>query len=126
MMREMSRDAVPLSTGSGLHWSWLILSVLTLLAAFLRLWHIQESLWVDELHTSWCLQGGLDEVAERATIGNQSPLYFYLMWAITSLLGESELTLRLPSLVAGIALPGAAYLLARRTLPEETRMPPLL
>ncbi len=106
MMREMSR----LSS-----WShWLLLAGITALAAVLRLWQIGESLWVDELHTSWCVQGGFWQVSERAMAGNQSPLYFYLVWGVTRLLGESEFTLRLPSLLAGIALPGMTWLLVRQ------------
>lgn len=106
MMREMSRSS------SRIH--WLLLAAITALAAVLRLWQISESLWVDELHTSWCVQGSFWKVAERAAAGNQSPLYFYLAWAVTRLLGESEFTLRLPSLLAGVALPGMTWLLVRR------------
>jgi mannosyltransferase len=106
MMREMSRSS------SWIH--WLLLAAIMALAMVLRLWQINESLWVDELHTSWCVQGGFSQVAERAAVGNQSPLYFYLMWGVTRLLGESEFTLRLPSLLAGIALPGMTWLLVRR------------
>ena len=91
-----------------------MLAGITALAGVLRLWQIHESLWVDELHTSWCVQGGFWQVSERAMAGNQSPLYFYLVWGVTRLLGESEFTLRLPSLLAGIALPGMTWLLVRR------------
>ena len=106
MMREMSRLT---------SWShWLMLAGITALAGVLRLWQIHESLWVDELHTSWCVQGGFWQVSERAMAGNQSPLYFYLVWGVTRLLGESEFTLRLPSLLAGIALPGMTWLLVRQ------------
>ncbi|MFN0017118.1 MAG: glycosyltransferase family 39 protein [Pirellulaceae bacterium] len=94
--------------------NWMILAIITALAALLRLWQINESLWVDELHTSWCVQGSIFDVAPRAAEGNQSPLYFWLVWGITRLFGESELTLRLPSLLAGIALPAIAWLLVRR------------
>jgi mannosyltransferase len=107
MIREMGRNSSSL-------WNWMILAGITALAAVLRLWQINESLWVDELHTSWCVQGGFWQVAERAAAGNQSPAYFYLVWGITRLLGESEFTLRLPSLLAGIALPGVTWLLVRR------------
>ena len=106
MMREMSRIS---------SWpNWSILAAITALAAVLRLWQIGESLWVDELHTSWCVQGSFSQVAKRAALGNQSPLYFYLVWGVTRLLGESEFSLRLPSLLAGIALPGMTWLLVRR------------
>lgn len=96
-----------------------MLAGVTALAAVLRLWQINESLWVDELHTSWCVQGSFWQVAERAAAGNQSPVYFYLVWGVTRLLGESEITLRLPSLLAGIALPGTVWLLVRRLWPRE-------
>jgi mannosyltransferase len=94
--------------------NWVMLAAITALAAVLRRWQINESLWVDELHTSWCVQGGFWHVSERATAGNQSPLHFYLVWGVTRLLGENEFTLRLPSQLAGIALPGMTWLLVRR------------
>jgi hypothetical protein len=56
----------------------------------------------------------LEEVASRAAIGNQSPLLFWLEWLLVQILGPSELTLRLPSIVAGTLLPGALYFLACR------------
>jgi uncharacterized membrane protein len=87
---------------------WLLLPIL-LLATLLRLWQINESLWLDELHSAWVVSAGASEIAERAQIGNQSPLYFYLLWATTSLFGMSEWALRLPSLVAGVGLVAIAY-----------------
>ena len=105
----------------------MILAGITALAAMLRLWQVNESLWIDELHTSWCVQAGLDQVAQRAAEGNQSPLYFWLVWGVTRLLGESEFTLRLPSVLAGIALPAMAWLLVRRLeLGEKTSLAAIL
>lgn len=120
MMRGMSR----ISSSS---LNWMTLAAITAFAAVLRLWQINESLWVDELHTSWCVQEGLSQVAERAAAGNQSPLYFYLVWGVTRVLGESEFTLRLPSLLAGIALPGMTWLLVQRLgLGEKTLLSAVL
>lgn len=119
-MRGMSLVSIPRTT-------WLSLAAITLLAAVLRLWQINESLWVDELHTSWCVQAGFENVPQRAAEGNQSPLYFWLLWGLTRVLGESEFTLRLPSLLAGIALPGMAWLLVRRLgLGEKTLLTAVL
>jgi mannosyltransferase len=84
------------------------------IAAALRFWQAGESLWLDELHTAWCATGKLSEVAPRAAIGNQSPLFFWLEWLLAQLLGESELALRLPSLIAGSLLPLALFLIAWR------------
>jgi len=90
--------------------------LLTAVAAALRLWQTGESLWLDELHTAWCAVGDLREVAQRAAIGNQSPLYFWFEWLLVQVFGEGEFTLRLPSLVAGSLLPLALFGLAwRRT-----------
>jgi hypothetical protein len=90
---------------------WLLLPIL-LLATLLRLWQINESLWLDELHSAWVVSAGVAEIVERAQIGNQSPLYFYLPWATTSLFGMNEWVLRLPSLVAGVGFVTLAYWLA--------------
>ena len=87
---------------------------ISLLAIALRLFPIHESLWIDELHTAWCAVGSLDEVLPRATIGNQSPLFFWLQWLLVRLLGPNEWSLRLPSFMAGALLPLAAFLLVRR------------
>ena len=86
----------------------------TVLAGAMQVWQARESLWLDELHTAWCAVGPLAEVAPRAAIGNQSPLFFWLEWLLVQGLGPSELALRLPSIAAGTLLPGALYVLARR------------
>lgn len=85
-----------------------------LLAAGVRLWQIRESLWLDELHTAWVVADGPGAVAARARIGNHSPPYFFAVWAVRGALGASELTLRLPSVVAGLALIGLLYVAVRR------------
>lgn len=95
-------------------WRWRLLCLVAILslAAFLRLWQVGESLWIDELHTSWVVSGKLSDVLPRAAMGNQSPLYFWGMWLLVQLTWQTEWTLRMPSLVAGIALPAAVYWLA--------------
>ncbi len=95
-------------------WPLLIAVGICVVAAALRVVPLGESLWLDELHTAWCAVGPLDEVARRAALGNQSPVFFGLEWLLLGLLGDSEFALRLPSLVAGSLLPLAVFLLARR------------
>jgi uncharacterized membrane protein len=95
-------------------WSLALLALFVFLGAGLRVWQARESLWLDELHTAWCAGGSLAEVAPRAAIGNQSPLFFWLEWLLVQLFGASELTLRLPSLIAGSLLPAALYGVAWR------------
>lgn len=101
-----SRFRLPHSESEGSYWS---LAIILLLAAILRLWQINESLWLDELHTAWVVSASLSDIPERAQVGNQSPVYFVLPWISTNLFGMSEWALRLPSVLAGLALVAAAY-----------------
>ncbi|GIW99514.1 MAG: hypothetical protein KatS3mg111_2847 [Pirellulaceae bacterium] len=61
---------------------------------------LTEPLWLDELHSSWVLSGRWEEVAPRAAMGNQTSLYFFALWILTGLTGQSEVALRMPSLIA--------------------------
>ncbi len=81
---------------------WLIAVVA--LGLWLRCSQARESLWLDELHTSWVVADGLPQILARARAGNQSPLYFYLEWGVVQLAGHHEWTLRLLSLAAGTGL----------------------
>jgi mannosyltransferase len=97
-----------------------LLGSTVVVAAILRGWQAGESLWLDELHTSWAVNGSLGEVVERAAIGNQSPLYFWLAWFFARLPMQPEIALRMPSLLAGCALPVALYWLTSTfTAPEK-------
>ncbi len=91
---------------------WLI--AILLLGVWLRCSQVHESLWLDELHTSWVVADGVGQIADRARAGNQSPLYFGLVWCVVQLLGHHEWTLRLLSWVAGSGLILATYELVRR------------
>jgi len=93
------------------------------LGVILRSWQVSESLWLDELHTSWTVGGSLSEVSERAAIGNQSPLYFWIAWFFARLPVPGEIALRLPSMLAGCALPVAVFWLAQKLLPKEQKEP---
>ena len=60
-----------------------------------------ESLWLDELHTSWAVSGSWQEIASRAAAGNQTPLYFWITGFLSLTLGQQpDWLLRLPSVVA--------------------------
>jgi hypothetical protein len=70
------------------------------IAIILRVPSCYESLWLDELHSAWCVWGSLGEVFPRAQIGNQSPLYFIGLWFWGQIVGDSEIGLRLSSVLA--------------------------
>ena len=71
---------------------------------------LAESLWLDELHTSWSIAGGSwRQVADRAAAGNQTPLYFWIAAAVVQTLGDStDWIVRAPSVVAWLAAMGLA------------------
>lgn len=92
----------------------LSLACIVLGGAALRAWQVNESLWLDELHTSWVVADGAGEVGQRARSGNQSPLYFWLVWAVVQWCGHTVWALRLLSLISGTALiAGLAWLVWR-------------
>lgn len=78
--------------------------MLTLLALLLRLPYLTQSLWLDEAIEALALKGYYGPLSSYMLSDFQPPLYHYLLQAWTSLFGYSELTLRLPSLLAGVGL----------------------
>lgn len=62
---------------------------------------IAEPLWIDELHTAWCIDDTIGAVSRRAAQGNQTPLYFWMEWLVCNQFGLTEFWLRLPSMVCG-------------------------
>ncbi len=78
----------------------LVSIVVAWIAIALRLPSCYESFWLDELHSAWSVWGPLDEVFPRAQIGNQSPFYFVGLWCWKQIIGDSEVGLRLSSVLA--------------------------
>jgi hypothetical protein len=81
-----------------------------------RLAFLDASLWLDEFSTLWAVESSFREVLHRVpAVMGQSPLYYLLPWASVHLFGESEVALRLPSLLAvaaaafGVGLTGSAF-----------------
>lgn len=75
-------------------------SIIFALAVMVRLPSCAESFWLDELHSAWIVWGSLGEVAPRAMAGNQTPFYFWGLWAWKQVMGDSEFMLRWPSVLA--------------------------
>ena len=76
---------------------------------------LRSSLWLDETGTAWAARGTLAEVWQRAFHpGQPSIAYAVLTWCAVHVGGFSELTLRMPSLVASVVATTGVYLLARR------------
>jgi len=97
---------------------------LAILAAILvaRLWAMPlgSSLWLDEFGTWWVTDGGVARVLERARLFPQSVPYGWLIAAARSVLGASEVALRLPSLIAMLAAAFAVLGLGRALFDRST------
>ncbi|TWT31697.1 glycosyltransferase family 39 protein [Blastopirellula retiformator] len=93
---------------------WRSLLLIALLGLGLRLLPLRESLWLDELHTAWVIDGDVSEIPRRAIEGNNGPLFFWLERLVVELFGASEWTLRMPSVVCGVTTLVLIGVLVRR------------
>jgi hypothetical protein len=84
-----------------------------IIAVTTRLWQMTGALWYDEAFSAWLAALPIDRLID-ATAGDVHPPAYYLILAvITYTLGNAEWVLRLPSLVAGLALIGVVWRLGR-------------
>jgi 4-amino-4-deoxy-L-arabinose transferase-like glycosyltransferase len=113
--------SVPRSAPEGRRWrTGLILAVLVGVAVALRLL-AGRSLWLDEA-TSW-YETQLPFHRMLEVLGNTDvhpPGYFAVLWATVRALGDSELALRLPSLIAATALVPMLFVAGRAMYDRET------
>ncbi len=95
------------------------------LAAAAALWTVgcfTRSLWGDEFHSLHHARlDTLGELFASVRSDNHPPLSFLLLRASRALFGESQLALRLPSLLAGLAFVALVPRLAARAAPEGAR-----
>ncbi|MCZ6599124.1 MAG: glycosyltransferase family 39 protein, partial [Planctomycetota bacterium] len=102
--------------------AWLFLFVLGLALA-LRLWRgLGASLWLDELHSLH--QAGADTLPalfEGLSRDNHPPLHFLVLRGFRAVLGDSELALRLPSMIFALAAIGVLWRLATGVLDTRGR-----
>ncbi|MDI9403164.1 MAG: glycosyltransferase family 39 protein [Limnohabitans sp.] len=103
--------------------SLLILLVCVAVGALLRVIMAEESLWYDEISAflSFAVEGPAVAFGSYAVPTNHVPMTI-AVWASTVLTGSiSELVMRAPALIAGIASIPAAWFLAREVAPSDLR-----
>lgn len=77
---------------------------------FPRLYGFDRSLWLDEFGTLWAIERDFTSAIERVFgFHGQSPLYYIFLQKWMGLFGESEVALRLPSLLFGAATATLLY-----------------
>ena len=82
-----------------------------LLIVSISMWFaaIRAPLWLDETISVWQINKGFWNILSRQG-GLSFPLYSYILWLSTKILGTGEIALRIPSILAML---GAVYLLYR-------------
>ncbi len=112
-----SKTQITLSDSENATFRFLLIWVLPVLlvAAFLiRIKLAEQPLWLDELHTAWVIDANWSDVAHRAEIGNQTPLFFYAEKLVIDCIGFSALNLRLIPIIASVAQVVVIFLVLNR------------
>jgi hypothetical protein len=100
----------PFSFHSFRWWVLIPILILILFGIVLRVAiGVSDELWLDELHTAWTTDGKWNQIAPRAKSGNQTPVYFWLVWLLRHGLepyvgNQSLLLLRTVSIFFGSGL----------------------
>jgi hypothetical protein len=92
---------------------WIVLAVL-LGALAVRLVNCRRGILADEIATWWVTCLPESRIVEERLAHNHLPTYFLLMRQWLKLVGASELTLRLPSILSGAGAVAALFLICRR------------
>jgi mannosyltransferase len=93
---------------------YLVLGVITLLAASLRVYRLDTDLWIDEIGSfQYAMSVTVGELFRTFSSPNQHLMNSLLERASVAVLGEHNWTIRLPAALFGIATVPAMYWLAR-------------
>lgn len=118
-IRTTAPDAGPFS--AGLRKLFSIVLCCLIVVACLRLWvlPIFASFWLDESLIIWTIRDGFAQIVPRAFISLQSIPFCMLEWVASRVGGVHELSLRLPSLAAGVATLFVLYRIGLETIDRE-------
>lgn len=87
----------------------------------LRLISLNQSLWLDEATTALVAKMPVGDILEKFMIGDfHPPLYYILMKYWVLVFGSSEISLRIPSVVFGVATVYFTYLIVKKLFDERT------
>ncbi|MGA2372601.1 MAG: glycosyltransferase family 39 protein [Candidatus Korobacteraceae bacterium] len=74
---------------------------------------VRAPLWNDETLSYWQIAGGFNQIWARSIQGNSFAAYPYILWLNKTLFGDTELVLRIPSMLAMLAAIYVFYRCAR-------------
>jgi hypothetical protein len=91
------------------------------LLASISIWFlaIRAPLWLDETLSYWQASGGFGKVWTRSALMPSSIGYLYTLWFAKSILGTSELALKIPSTLALLAAVYFLFRVARELFGQE-------
>lgn len=88
-------------------WQVMVLVVLssTVIGIGLRMQQVMGALWYDEAFSAWLATlPRLDMLIEATAADAHPPAYYMLLWIVNQIGGHSEIALRFPSYLAGLAV----------------------
>lgn len=80
---------------------------------------IHAPLRTDETGSYWQISDGFQHIWPRQNLALALPVYYYILWFSTKLLGTSEIALRVPSIIAMLAAAYLFYLIGRELFGRE-------
>ena len=95
------------------------LIVILTLGFILRLINLNQSLWLDEAVQAITVKGSIFEISTELRGDFHPPLYHLFLWGWVHLFGNSEIVLRMPSVIFGVATVFVVYLLAKDIFPKK-------
>ena len=101
---------------------WLALCLILFAGLLLRLPNLNESLWNDEIWSTRVLMGSLAALYHTVLDDWHPPFYQAFMFVWIRLFGDSELSVRMPSLLCGISSIFLVYALASEVVGRKTAL----
>ena len=102
--------------------SAVILFLILVLSVFLRVPGLNQSLWFDEVYTTNVGTGTLNQVWKLSLGDTLPPLYFYFMHFWNRLFGDSEISVRMPSMIFSLLSILLAYYIVLRYVNRKTAL----
>jgi len=97
-----------------------LIALITLVILIGWVWPARLSIWIDEAGTYWIVKDGLAQVFERSYYWSNFSPYYLVAWLAVQVGGQSELLMRVPSLLAMGAAAVFIYRIGTRLGDEET------
>ena len=92
----------------------MVIIIVLIVGLVLRLINLNQSLWLDEAVQALTAKNGFAYIFQEIIGDFHPPLYHFLMYFWTKIFGYSEISLRMPSVLFGIATIWMVFLISKR------------